>query len=39
VVGIPASQFEFSEKLSAFAQKGVDDCTELVDKILSEDVS
>ena len=36
VVGIPAVKFEFSEELSAPAKKGVDDCLELVNSILSE---
>jgi len=36
VVGIPASQFEFSEELSTATKNGVDESVRLVNKILSE---
>jgi hydrogenase maturation protease len=36
VIGIPASQFELSEELSAFAKNGVDESVRLVNKILNE---
>jgi hydrogenase maturation protease len=39
VIGIPASQFEFSEQLSSTTQKCVNDCILLVDKILTESSS
>ncbi|MCX6122254.1 MAG: hydrogenase maturation protease [Ignavibacteriales bacterium] len=36
VVGIPASQFEFSEELSASTKIGVDESVQIVNKILNE---
>jgi hydrogenase maturation protease len=35
VVGIPASQFEFSEKLSAQTESAMHECVELVDRMIS----
>ena len=34
VIGIPASQFEFSEELSAQTEQGVIDCVTLVEQII-----
>jgi hydrogenase maturation protease len=36
VVGIPASQFEFSEELSASTKIGIDESVQIVNKILNE---
>jgi hydrogenase maturation protease len=36
VVGIPASQFEFSEELSASTKIGVEESVQIVNKILNE---
>jgi len=36
IVGIPASQFEFSEELSASTKKNVDESVRMIDKIISD---
>jgi hypothetical protein len=36
-VGMPASQFEFSEQLSAHTYEAMDECVELVDRMVLEE--
>jgi hydrogenase maturation protease len=36
IVGIPASQFDFSEELSASTKKNVDETVKMLDKIISD---
>ena len=36
VIGIPASQFEFSEELSAPTEKAMHECVDLVDRMIRE---
>jgi hypothetical protein len=36
VIGIPASEFEFSEELSAQTAQGVTDCLAIVEQLIRE---